>query len=65
VIVLHRHLRELGYCNRGSREFFQRHGLDWADFLKNGIEAEKMLATNDAMAARTVEQAERDVNGQQ
>ena len=63
--VLHRHLRELGYCNRGSREFFSKHGLDWGRFLKEGIEAEKLLATNDAMAARLVAQAERDQDGQQ
>lgn len=64
MIVLHRHLREIGYCNRGSREFFRRHGLDWADFLKRGIEAEKLLATNDAQAENLVKHAERVTNGQ-
>jgi hypothetical protein len=65
TVVLHRHLRELGYCNRGSRQFCNRHNLDWAEFLNSGIEAERLLATNDAMAARVVAQAERDQDGQQ
>jgi hypothetical protein len=59
TIVLHRHLRELGYCNRGSREWFARHGLDWAEFIERGIEAEKLTATNDAMATKLVEHSER------
>ena len=60
MIVRHRHLRDLGYCNRGSRQFFERHRLDWADFLKNGIDAGVLMATGDAMAARVVAQAEKD-----
>jgi hypothetical protein len=65
TIVLHRHLRELGYCNRGSREWFARKGLDWADFLEHGIEADKLMATQDAMAAKVCEHAERAGNGGQ
>lgn len=52
------------YCHPGARKFFQRHGLDWADFVKNGIEAEVVLATGDAMAVRIVESA-RTRNGRQ
>lgn len=55
--VLHADLRALGYCNRGSREFFRRHGLDFGQFLRHGIEAEQLEATNDAMAQRAVEYA--------
>lgn len=58
TIVQHRHMRELGYCNRGAREFFARHGLSWAEFLQQGIEADKLRATGDAMAARVIEHAE-------
>lgn len=49
-----KHIRECGMCSGGAREFFNRHGLDWADFLKNGIEREKLVATKDAMAIQVV-----------
>lgn len=42
-------------CARGSRRFFEQNGLDWQDFLKNGIPASKLLATGDFMAQRLVE----------
>jgi len=64
LIVMHRHIRSLGYCNRGAREFFKKHRLDWADFLENGIHASALMATNDWMAARAVEIAEAEkMNG--
>lgn len=46
-----------GYCSRGIRAFFQRHGLDFNDFLKNGIEEEKLINTGDYMALKAVEVA--------
>jgi len=56
--VRHVHMRELGYCNRGARAFFARHGLSWADFLREGIDGDSLRATGDAMAARVVEHAQ-------
>lgn len=50
-------MRELGYCNRGAREFFARHGLDWRAFLAGGIDADRLLATGDAMALKVVDRA--------
>lgn len=58
VVVLHRHIRELGYCNRGARAFFARHGLDWAAFLRVGIQAEQLQRTGDAMALKAIAHAE-------
>lgn len=60
MLVLHRHLRELGYCNRGARAFFQKHGLSWADFLRQGIPAERLKETRDAMAMKVIQQARTD-----
>lgn len=48
-------LRAALMCSRGSRKFFEAHGLDWQDFLKNGIPASKLLATGDYMAQQLVE----------
>ena len=60
--IYRRHLNTLHYCARGSREFFQRHGFDWSDFLRNGIEREKFIETGDAMALRCVDVADMEVN---
>ena len=64
--VTMRHIRAQRLCSRGARAFFLRHGLDWSEFLRNGIAADKMEATGDAMAvglARKAreEQQEREI----
>ena len=57
VIVTMRDIRAAKMCSRGSRAFFIRHGLDFSDFVANGILAEKLEATGDAMAIRVCEVA--------
>lgn len=47
--------KAIGYCARGTRRWFNRHGLDFNAFRKNGIPEEDLLATGDAMAIRLVE----------
>ncbi len=51
------HVRHAGMCSRGARAFFERHGLDWTKFLKDGLDAEIIEATEDAMALQVVEVA--------
>lgn len=63
TMVRHVDMRELGYCNRGGRAFFVRHGLSWADFLAGGVPAEQLRETGDAMAIRVVEHAEKKEQG--
>lgn len=58
TIVRMVHVRQAKMCSSGAREFFERHGLDWQDFLNNGIDAEKLRATGDAMAIQVVKVAE-------
>lgn len=55
MTVTHNDMKAFKYCNRGARAFFERHALDWPDFVKNGIDAEKLLRTGDEMAAQLVE----------
>ena len=62
LIVIHADMRSLGYCNRGARSWFIRHQLDWAEFINQGIEAEQLLATGDAMAEAVVAVAQSRVN---
>lgn len=59
VIVRMEHCRQLRYCAKGVRELFLRCGLDYSDFLANGIPAEKLLeaSSNDAMVQDVVEVA--------
>jgi hypothetical protein len=63
TIITHRHCRELGYCNRGLREWFSREGLDWSGFLKYGIEADTLRLFDNAMAERAIAHAEREKHG--
>lgn len=63
TIVLHRHLRELGYCNRGARTWFVRHNLDWRAFLDRGLPSEDFERTGDAMALKLVEHAKGATDG--
>ena len=48
-------LRKAKMCARGSRAFFLRHGLDWQDFLANGIDLEIAEKFDDAMTQQVVE----------
>lgn len=43
------------YCANGARRWFARMGLDWATFVRDGIEASALEATGDAMALKLVE----------
>jgi len=65
TIITHRHCRELGYCNRGLRQWFGRIGVDWAGFLKHGIPSDELRKTDNAMAERVIAHAEREKHGQQ
>ena len=65
TIITHRHCRELGYCNRGLREWCNRVGIDWAGFLKHGIDAEVLRRFDNAMAERAIAHAEKVNHGKQ
>lgn len=57
TIIRHKDLAAIKFCNRGARQFFERHGLDWSDFMKNGIESETVEHIDDAMVRRVIERA--------
>lgn len=46
-----------GFCRRGIRTWFTQRGLDFDDFLKNGVDEEVLLASKDPLAIAVVEQA--------
>nr|WP_078997101.1 hypothetical protein [Lysobacter enzymogenes] len=64
MIVTTKHLftipgfsRRSGFCRGKSRAFFQRHGLDWRAFVRDGIASEYLEATGDALALALVKWA--------
>lgn len=42
------------HCAWGLRHWWKQHGLDFADFLKNGIDAKILLATGDLQVLRII-----------
>lgn len=64
LIVNSVHLRTIpyfrqnpGFCLPKARAWFKRQGLDWKSFLREGIDAEVLLATGDGMAIALVDWA--------
>ena len=47
-------MRSLGYCCKGTRALAQRYGIDWDDFIKNGIPASRLLALDNHFATEAV-----------
>lgn len=46
-----------GYCRDKSKAWARRHGIDFKDFVRNGIEAERLEAIGDAFALALVKWA--------
>lgn len=59
MIVTHADLAACKFCNRGSRQFFERHGLNWQDFIQNGIDVSHLEQIDDAMMQQVIERARR------
>ncbi|WP_408951505.1 hypothetical protein [Lysobacter sp. Hz 25] len=61
MIVTLAHLRRApgfgarpGFCAQGGREWFAYYGLDWSAFVHDGIEADVIEATGDALGLHLV-----------
>lgn len=65
TIITTRHTRALQYCNKGVREFCQKHSIDYQLFIKNGIKEEDLIKTNDVMAKKLIEYAKNEINHEQ
>lgn len=60
ITVFMRHIRSANLCAGGTREWFVRHGFDWADFIANGMPIERLEATGDPLAMRVTAQARKE-----
>lgn len=67
VVVTFADLEALGYCRKGTRQFFSRHELNWQLMLQGGLPVEHLHGIDDAMAHAAIEQAtartEEEANG--
>lgn len=54
TLITHKHMRSMGYCNRGGRLFCKRHGLDWDTLRKQGIDSKELekIIGNDAQVKK-------------
>lgn len=55
MIVTINDVREAGHCVSGARAWFRAYDLDFREFLKNGMDAETLLATGDAIAQQVID----------
>lgn len=44
-----RDFRACGVCKDARFVFFEKHGLNWRDFVKNGIDVDALRATGDQL----------------
>lgn len=56
--------QKLGYCMKSVRPWFERHGLDFRDFVKNGIDEKTLKKTNDQLALDAIAEARRRVKNE-
>jgi hypothetical protein len=57
--VIHADIAAIKFCNRGARMFFDRHGLDWGLFMREGIDADVLAKLGDEMGLKAIQQAKR------
>lgn len=57
IIVTMRDVRAAKGCSAGARAFCLQHGIDWNEFLKNGVASNILEETGDAMAINLVKVA--------
>ncbi|QIM63937.1 hypothetical protein A1D29_10670 [Pasteurellaceae bacterium Orientalotternb1] len=59
MIITMEDMRRVDYCASGVEAFFKREGLDFDDFLQNGIDSTRFLATGSVLARRCVAEAKK------
>ena len=55
-IVTMADVRRSHMCSKGARCFFEKHNLDWIDFLQNGIKSTVLEQFDDAMVQQVLEE---------
>lgn len=58
MIITMQDMRRVSFCASGVQAFFERNGLDFEDFLQNGIAAGKLLEIDSVFVRKCVQAAE-------
>jgi len=64
IMVTVEHLRVAQFCGRGARIWFERHGLDWNEFIVRGLPISLVENTGDAMGKIVSDIAREDAGEQ-
>lgn len=51
-VVRIKHAKKIGMCSRGVRQWFEANGLNYAQFLNEGLPASVVEATGNALAMK-------------
>lgn len=62
-IVTINDIRKTGHCTAGTRRWFAANGLDFREFLKNGMPASLLEEKGDAMAGEVIAKIRSRRNG--
>lgn len=54
-----------GFCGTGIMLWAKSHGFDIRDFLRNGVDAERLIETGDPFGLKAVAEAQRRVAREQ
>lgn len=54
MIVTREDLAAVRYCHKGSRVVFEQLGLDFLEFMRNGIDAARLEPIQDPMVQRLI-----------
>lgn len=65
IVVTIKHVQACSMCVRGARQWFERHGLDFRDFLIHGLPVEVVENLGDAMAKMVAKRARDEAAGEE
>jgi len=57
--ITHADMMACKFCNRGARQFCERHGFNWQVFITQGVEIADVEHIDDAMLKQVIERARR------
>lgn len=56
-------VRKAGYCVSGARNWFRANNIDFAEFIKNGMDADEFVRRGDELAKVVVDKKIERENG--
>lgn len=57
MLITHADMMACKFCNRGARQFCERHGFNWQSFVTHGVEVSQVEHIDDAMLKQVIERA--------